>query len=224
MLSFPLVSIVLTADCALPMIEQCLQSLVRIEYPKDQLEFFLIIPPERPEPRLPRLTPRLRIIRFDSALTWSSQKARFEGTTLAQGEYVQFLDAHFQIKSDWIKKAVQHFDHHQVFGVSGEIISHDGASYQKFIKPSGRPVSMKSLVISDGLYNLARLRQLIVGEDEFEIFAVSHSSLQEEIMNLHSRMAEAMPIQHSGKLLTGGRFPWRMQRLLTRYFFIRNKV
>ena len=145
---YPPVSIILTADCSLPITEQCLLSLNYLDYPTDQLEYVLILPPQRPCPNSLELASRLKAIQFDVGVKWSLLEARLEGLSLAKGNYVQFLDACMNIKPLWLEKALSHLNRNGSFGVTGEVENGEASANGS----PGQSGNTRRFNIPDGLY------------------------------------------------------------------------
>ncbi len=127
MINYPLISIIITADCPLPQIEQSLRSLTQLKYPKDKLEFLLIMSPLRPVPKVPQIESRLNVIQFDCGIEWNKEEARFEGLSLAKGKYIQFMDACLNLETKWLREAITKFVKENVIGVTGLVSQHEVA-------------------------------------------------------------------------------------------------
>lgn len=211
---YPLISVILTADCSLPITEQCLCSFSDLQYPKDKLEFLLILPPQHPYPRSLDSTPRLKMIQFDAALGWSEENAKLEGFSLARGEYTQFLDASLTIKPLWLANALEFCVDFHPIGVRGEI-DHNGASHlnqqDQFNGSNGRR-------ILDGLYNRNELTKYLANGNTTYFESPQDS---DKVMTISEPMAVSLRYGTNGMSL--GRYVFdRIGRMTTKRKFASN--
>ena len=85
----PYISVILLGDNSLSEIDLSLRSVKEMNYPQDQLEFYLILPFHRPVSNYIKRCPRLRIIRYDETIEWSPLSAQLEGLSFVRGEFFQ---------------------------------------------------------------------------------------------------------------------------------------
>ena len=165
MIKHPLVSIVATGNCTMAQIDFSLNSLKEVQYPQDQLEYFLIAPSYRPISISMTENLKLRIIRFDEALRWSSFNAYLEGFSFAKGEYIQFLDCYHGLHPKWIKKALLHFQNKDILGVINQSQLRDekylNAHPYSALNKAKIPVSL----FREGLYNTNSLKQYFLSRN-----------------------------------------------------------
>lgn len=162
---YPLVSIVAAGNCAMSQIDFSLNSLKEVQYPQDQLEYFLIAPSYRPISISTSENLKLRIIKFDEALRWSSFNAYLEGFSFAKGEYIQFLDCYHGLHPKWIKTALRHFQNKDILGVINQNQLRDkkylSAHPYSAINKAKIPVSL----FREGLYNTNSLKQYFLNRN-----------------------------------------------------------
>ena len=155
-----------------------------MRYPKDQLELFLIMPPQRPVPfEAIEGQQGAKIVQFDVGLDWDDQEASWEGLNLARGEYVQILHGQYGLEPHWIQEALPYFLHHQIYGVRGRIEGEPEPQRSRAKSP-GSPVEL-----TDGLYdrkiiNYLRMRKELIGRSR-----PNHFPVPEKILTLSRTMA-----------------------------------
>ncbi len=182
---YPLISIILIGSCTLEQLERCLEELRGIDYPKDQLEYFLILPPQRPHPQNGNKILGLKTIQFDTTLQWDEVSARMEGISLANGEFVQMLNAGYALQGDWFKKALPHFLHHQIFGIRGRVEPFDAEQGLR----EGNPSENIEFVLDDGLYDRKIIRYLQLRKEWLSRSMKDYFPLPEKILFLPMTMA-----------------------------------
>ena len=204
MIHYPLVSIVLIGSGDLPHLQASFDAVKRIRYPRDQIELFLIMPPQRPVPH-GALEGQMatKIIQFDTGLPWNEQEARLEGMNLASGEYVQLLGGDLALHPDWLQSALPYFLHHQVFGVRGKIQSKESAEKQA----SGWfRTKTKQQTVSDGLYDRKILQYLKLKRQLISRPMADYFPAPQKVLNLPIDMAYPVPKESGNAPLAK---PWQ---------------
>jgi len=113
----PTVSIIVAARNEEEHIEQCLASLMRLEYPRDKIE--IIVVDDRSTDRTPEIIRKFSE-QHDSVKTVTAQLERGNlrgkmnavalGISLSHGEILMFTDADCSVPPGWIHETVQSFD------------------------------------------------------------------------------------------------------------------
>jgi len=188
MVHYPLVSLVIIGSSDLIRLQNGFNAIQQIRYPKDQLELFLIMPPQRPVP-FEALEGRMaaKVVQFDTGLPWDEQEARWEGMNLATGEFVQILSGFLALHPDWLQKALPYFLHHQVFGVRGKITSATGA-----VHGQGSPrlrSGNRHVPLEDGLYDRKVIHYLKLKKELITRSMENYFPVPQKILDLPIEMA-----------------------------------
>ncbi len=225
MINYPLISIIITADCPLPQIEQSLRSLTQLKYPKDKLEFLLIMSPLRPVPKVPQFESRFSIIQFDCGIKWNKEEARFEGLSLAKGKYIQFMDACLNLKTKWLKEAITNFVKQNVIGVTGFVTQNEGAHNGN--GNLGNPVDFinldKLVLLRNGLFDKNWLVHLF-DNSKMTSPNLNNKTNSEKLLQVATKMAQenvdtALSSQTNNPKVSNG-----FLSMLSKYIFVRSHI
>ena len=167
MRAYPFISVIFLGDNSIEEIDLSLKALKEINYPQDQLEFYLIVPYHRPLSEFAKNYSRLRIIRFDETIQWYPLNAQLEGLSFAKGEYVQLFRCNYSIHSSWLKTGLEYLENQKNVSVTSD-------ADLKFYDNSSRLV--------DGLYDLKILKQII---NNFEVNLTQSDNFQDSNNMLH---------------------------------------
>lgn len=212
---YPLISIVITADCSLPQIAQSMQSLAILKYPKDRLEFLMIMPPLRPIPETTPISSQLSVIQFDSGMDWNKEDARFEGLCLAKGRYIQFIDGCLKLETKWFKEALTNFVKQEIVGITGSISKSDIKYVTDFGKNGRHPD--KSLLLNDGLFDRNLLTHLLQNGNG------SHFDIsKDQLIQVSTKMADDNGNGRHPNHYIKSKVSSHKLRILTKHIFVQN--
>ena len=128
----PLVSVVIGGGASGEALGKCLDSLARLDYPKDSLEFISAAPlPADLETRLPGAKAP------SGRAKGEALEALTEGLRLARGEYIAVLDEGAELPGDWLSRMLAPFLTDPSTGIAGSkilqgpagVIRHAGGVY-----------------------------------------------------------------------------------------------
>lgn len=151
------VTVILLGDAPLTAIRESLKSVEQLHYPHDMLECLLLLPPQKPQPRLNAYRLLIRTIQFDLPLDWSVRSAVWEGLDFSRGELIQILSGKYRIHPDWLADAGQLIRDRRLFGVTGQI---DGKKeHQEGIWPENVENRIRMGLFDRGFLRYVRLRE-----------------------------------------------------------------
>ena len=117
----PFVSVVIPARNSERTIAECVDSVLRVEYPADRREIFVV--DNRSTDRTARIASR-RPVQLLREPRRGASSARNHGIRESRGEIVAFLDADCVATSGWLAELVNGFADPSVSAVAGEIVAY----------------------------------------------------------------------------------------------------
>lgn len=114
----PLVSVLIPAYNEEKSIENCLSSLLNLDFPKDQLEIILINNNSKDKTKeiVQKKFPTVRIVDEEKQ---GVVFARIAGVNAAKGKIIAFTDADTIVPRDWLTKIMKEYDNPKVVAVGG---------------------------------------------------------------------------------------------------------
>jgi cellulose synthase/poly-beta-1,6-N-acetylglucosamine synthase-like glycosyltransferase len=149
-------------------IEECIKSLLNIEYPKDKYE--IIIVDNNSTDTTVEIVKKYPVKLLHEGKQ-SSYAARNLGIKNAKGEIVAFTDADCIVNKDWLKQLVKNLEDETTAGVGGEIIAYNPKTIVERYSVEGDILSQKSFFESE-FVNL-----------KMPFIATANSAYKKEILN-----------------------------------------
>jgi len=114
----PLVSVIIPAYNEEKCIENCLSSLLKLDFPKEQFEIILVNNNSKDKTReiVQKKFPTVRIVDEEKQ---GVVFARIAGVNAAKGEIIAFTDADTIIPPDWLTKIEREYDNPKIVAVGG---------------------------------------------------------------------------------------------------------
>jgi len=114
----PHVSVIIPAYNEEKYIEKCLSSLIKLDFPKEQLEIILVNNNSKDKTReiVKKNFPTVRIIDEERQ---GVVFARIAGVNAAKGKIIAFTDADTVVPPDWLTKIMKEYDNFKVVAVGG---------------------------------------------------------------------------------------------------------
>ena len=159
-LSPPFVSIVVPVRNGERTVEDCIVSLLRMDYPSDRREILVVDNGSRDG--------TVRIIRRHPVTCLSEIRrgpapARNRGIEASHGEIIAFTDADCVVEPSWLSELVRGFSENSVSAVAGEVIAYPPRTRPERYMALKRPCWQKAALASDRPYivtaNVAFRRQ-----------------------------------------------------------------
>jgi radical SAM superfamily enzyme YgiQ (UPF0313 family)/GT2 family glycosyltransferase len=117
---WPRISVIVPARNAEGSIEECLVSLVNLDYPKDRLEIRVV--DNGSSDRTREIASRFPVTVLVQDRARSSYASRNAGLRRAAGEIIAFTDSDCVATQDWLKKLVQGCDDAEIGCFAGEVV------------------------------------------------------------------------------------------------------
>lgn len=116
---FPFISVVIPMYNAAYSIQDCLQSVVNIDYPKDKLE--IIVVDNGSTDRSVTVAKKFDVILLSETSTHTSYAARNKGILAAHGELIAFTDADCIVTPSWLIEIIKYIPDQSIGCFAGEI-------------------------------------------------------------------------------------------------------
>ena len=123
-MNYPFISVVVLTKNNEPVIENCMESLTKVDYPKDSYE--IIVVDGRSKDRTPEIAQK-----YGARVLYDEGRCKACGYNRAigevHGEYIAFTDADCVVDKHWLSNLLKYFRHDEVGGVGGPNIAPDYA-------------------------------------------------------------------------------------------------
>lgn len=127
----PLISVVIPVKNESAILRNCLESLIKLDYPKERLEIILADGLSTDNTREIALKYGVRIIANSNGIVASGRNRGFEE---ARGELVAFTDADCIFDVSWLKNSPKYFSDEKVAGIGGMTLPPaDASSFEKAV-------------------------------------------------------------------------------------------
>ena len=123
----PFVSIIVPVYNGAAFIENCIFSLVRLNYPKEKHE--VIIVDNNSSDNTADIIKKFNVIYALEDRMQTSYAARNRGVQTARGDIMAFTDADCIADEDWIVNGVKSFENHRIGGVGGQVKPYKPGNY-----------------------------------------------------------------------------------------------
>jgi len=120
---FPTVSIVIPVYNAASTISLCLDSIQRLNYPKDQFE--VIVVDNGSNDGSDRIAKNYDVTLLYETTIQSSYQARNTGIAKAKGDLLAFTDSDCVVAADWLDNLAKYWDDHTIGCFGGEVLSYE---------------------------------------------------------------------------------------------------
>jgi len=128
----PKISVIIPVRNDAEVLRRCLESLRKVDYPKDSLEIIVVDGLSNDNSRAIAVSYGATVITNDKKIV---APARNIGYAAATGELVAYIDADCVVDSGWLAKSVKYFDDPRVGGVSGPTLaSPDSTLFEKAVE------------------------------------------------------------------------------------------
>jgi cellulose synthase/poly-beta-1,6-N-acetylglucosamine synthase-like glycosyltransferase len=124
--SLPSISVIIPVYNGEDMIASCLESILAVEYPKEQLE--IIVVDNRSVDKTPDIVRQYPVQYIREDRIQSAYIARNAGISSSTGEILAFTDADCVASREWLKYAIPSFEDAEVGCVAGGIQGYPGTS------------------------------------------------------------------------------------------------
>ena len=121
---YPFVSVIIPTWRARKVLEQCVESLLAVDYPKDKLEILLVSQEKLESGR----DPRIQQIRTGIRVGYT--EARNKGAEKSSGEILAFIDDDCVVPRTWLLKAVPFFANSGIALLGGPAVPFQGESFR----------------------------------------------------------------------------------------------
>jgi cellulose synthase/poly-beta-1,6-N-acetylglucosamine synthase-like glycosyltransferase len=122
-MNYPDISIIIPAHNAEETLRNCLESITRLEYPRDRMEMILIN--NNSTDSTEAIARDFPVTLLQETRFQSSYAARNLGITHARGEILVFTDSDCVVSPDWLIKLLEFFHDDEIGCFAGEILTYE---------------------------------------------------------------------------------------------------
>ncbi|MDD5254974.1 MAG: glycosyltransferase [Candidatus Omnitrophica bacterium] len=127
----PFISVVIPVKNEAAILERCLASLRRLDYPAERLEVIVADGGSTDDTRRIAESLGARVVINDKQVVVSGRNRGFEA---ARGEFVAFTDADCVFESGWLRNGMQYFKEEKVGGVGGPtLMPQDSTAFERAV-------------------------------------------------------------------------------------------
>lgn len=131
MLKAPLVSVIIPVKNEAAVLGRCLESLAKLDYPRESLEIIVADGLSRDDTRDIALKAGVKVVNNEKQVVVSGRNAGFRQSS---GSIIAFTDADCVFHADWLKNSIKYFDDPQTGGVGGlTLMPPDSPGFEKAV-------------------------------------------------------------------------------------------
>ena len=128
---YPLISVVIPVKNEASLLSRCLESLMKLEYPRERLEIIIANGLSTDNTKDVALSFGVKVVTNDKQIVVSGRNRGFE---VAQGDIIAFTDADCVFDSGWLKNSIKYFGDDRVGGIGGITLAPaDSSSFEKAV-------------------------------------------------------------------------------------------
>jgi cellulose synthase/poly-beta-1,6-N-acetylglucosamine synthase-like glycosyltransferase len=128
---YPQVSIIIPVKNEALLLNKCLHSLMKLDYPKDRLEIIIADGKSQDNTKEVALGFGAKVVTNEKQIVVSG---RNRGFLVASGEIIVFTDADCIFDPHWLRNAIEYFNDSSVGGVGGVTLApEDGTDFEKAV-------------------------------------------------------------------------------------------